>query len=99
MSTHNRIRVRLEDTTGVSRVRWRVARSGPWPAENTVLAPAGEVEIARPPLTDVEIEVTWRGDRTMRYVLPGTLEHGSCGLSDAARRRERAAVPSPAASR
>jgi|GEM_PF-3916176 len=52
------IHLTIDDTASVSRIRWRVARSGSWPAENTLEHPLGSVLIDRPPLTDIELEVT-----------------------------------------
>jgi hypothetical protein len=44
----------------IGRIRWRVASSGPWLAQNTFTPPLRRVVIERPALTDIEIEVTWR---------------------------------------
>jgi hypothetical protein len=49
----------IDDAATISRIRWRVASSGPWPAENTLEHPLECIVIHRPPLTDIEIEVTW----------------------------------------
>ena len=53
-----RIRLTIDDTATISRIRWRIASSGPWPAENTLESPLECIVIQRPPLTDIEIEVT-----------------------------------------
>ncbi len=53
------IHLTVDETAIVSRIRWRIACSGPWPAENTLEPPFGCIAIQRPPLTDIEIEVTW----------------------------------------
>ena len=44
----------------IGRIRWRVASSETWLPENTFRPPFRSVVIERPPLTDIEIEVTWR---------------------------------------
>jgi hypothetical protein len=65
MSTHatDPVRLTIDDdlaAAAISRIRWRVASSEPWPAENTFAPPFANVVIERPALTDIEIEVTWR---------------------------------------
>jgi hypothetical protein len=65
MSTHTTdpVRLTIDDdvvAAAISRIRWRVASSEPWPAENTFAPPFASVVIERPALTDIEIEVTWR---------------------------------------
>jgi hypothetical protein len=58
-----RIALTIDATATISRVRWRVASSGPWPTENTLEHPLECIVIQRPPLTDIEIEVTWAARR------------------------------------
>jgi hypothetical protein len=68
MSTHTTETVCLTideqlPAAAISRIRWRVASSGPWPPENSFTPPFGRVVIDRPPLTDIEIELTWGASR------------------------------------
>jgi hypothetical protein len=63
------IRLTFDDPATINSIRWRVASSGLWPAENAYTPPFGSIVIDRPPLTDIEIEVTG-GARTTRYVVP-----------------------------
>jgi hypothetical protein len=58
--------ITIDDAATISRVRWRVASSGPWPAENTLEHPLERIVIHRPALTDIEIEVTWDARRRRR---------------------------------
>jgi hypothetical protein len=65
MSTHatDPVALTIDDeiaAAAISRIRWRLASSGPWPEENTFTAPLARIVIERPALTDIEIEVTWR---------------------------------------
>ena len=57
------IRLTIDNSAPISRIRWRIASSGPWPAENTLESPLECIVIHRPPLTDIEIEVTWAASR------------------------------------
>jgi hypothetical protein len=64
MSTHTTdpVRLTIEDpvaAAAISRIRWRVAKSGPWLEENTFAPPPASIVIERPALTDILIEVTW----------------------------------------
>jgi hypothetical protein len=58
-----RICLTIDDTATISRIRWRIASSGTWPAENTLESPLECIVIQPPPLTDIEIEVTWAASR------------------------------------
>jgi hypothetical protein len=65
MSTHTTdpVRLTIDDdvaAAAITRIRWRLASSGPWSQEHTFAPPFAELVIERPALTDVEIEVTWR---------------------------------------
>jgi hypothetical protein len=83
------IELTIDQTATVSRIRWRVASSGPWPAENTFEPPFERIVIQRPHLTDIEVEVSSRDgcERTRRYTLPGTLAQRACSLERSGRRR------------
>ncbi len=65
MSTHtiDPVALMIDDevaVTAITRIRWRLASSGPWLAQNTFTPPFRSIVIERPALTDIEIEVTWR---------------------------------------
>jgi hypothetical protein len=78
-----RIRLTIDDTATISRIRWRIASSGPWPAENTLESPLECIVIQRPPLTDIEIEVTWAQRRRRLRGSPPLREHWHPGARDA----------------
>lgn len=79
-----RIRLTIDDTATISRIRWRIASSGPWPAENTLEPPLGCIVIQRPPLTDIEIEVTSAAARcaTPLHGSPALREHWHPGARE-----------------
>jgi hypothetical protein len=72
----------VDETAPVSRIRWRIASSGPWPAANTLEPPFGCIAIPRPPLTDIEIEVTWDASRRRRLRGGGQRRAGTGGHGD-----------------
>ena len=71
----------------IGRIRWRVASSDGWLPQNTFLPPFGSVVIERPPLTDIEIEVTWR---------PGAFRLREVARARGRKRGERPALRGPA---
>jgi hypothetical protein len=77
------IRLTIDDTETISRIRWRIASSGPWPAENTLESPLECIVIQRPPLTDIEIEVTWAQRRRRLRGSPPLREHWHPGAREA----------------
>jgi hypothetical protein len=90
LQTTDPVALTIDDEVAVAaigRIRWRVASSGPWLAQNTFLPPFGSVFIERPALTDIEIEVTWR---------PGALRLREAVRSRGRTRGSRPALRGPA---